>query len=99
VLRILPVGEAYDDYAREVQRVLRSQRVRADVDLSGPTLGKRIRQAALQKVPNVLVVGERELAERSVSLRRRGVATQQTLSLAEFQQRIGEAISCRALDA
>ncbi|HKP56400.1 MAG TPA: threonine--tRNA ligase [Polyangiales bacterium] len=95
--RILPVGEAYDDYAREVQRVLRAQRVRADVDLSGPTLGKRIRQAAVQKVPNVLVVGEREQAERAVSVRRRGAKGSETLSLAEFQERIGRAISSRAL--
>jgi threonyl-tRNA synthetase len=97
--RILPVGEGYDDYAREVQRVLRAARVRADVDLSGPSLGKRIRQAALQKVPNVLVVGERELAQRSVSLRRRGAVGQETLSLVDFQARMGDAIRSRALDA
>ena len=36
--RVLPVGEAYDDYAREVQRELRAERIRCDVDLSGPTV-------------------------------------------------------------
>ena len=97
--RILPVGEAYDDYAREVQRALRAQRVRADVDLSGPSLGKRIREAALHKVPNVLVVGERERADRSISLRRRGGQQQESMSLDAFQERIAAAIRSRALDA
>ncbi|HET6335764.1 MAG TPA: threonine--tRNA ligase [Polyangiales bacterium] len=96
--RVLPVGEAYDDYAREVQRVLRSRRVRCDVDLSGPTLGKRIREAALRKVPNVLVVGEREIASRTVTWRRRGSSLQESVSLAELEQRLGEAITARALD-
>jgi threonyl-tRNA synthetase len=96
--RVLPVGEAYDDYACEVRQALRSQRVRADVDLSGPTLGKRIRQAALNKVPNVLVVGERERADRSVTLRRRGSSVQESVSLVELQRRLGDAIASRELD-
>jgi threonyl-tRNA synthetase len=96
--RVLPVGEAYDDYAREVQRVLRSRRVRCDVDLSGPTLGKRVREAAVRKVPNVLVVGEREIANRTVAWRRRGSSVQESVSLIELEQRLGEAITSRALD-
>lgn len=96
--RVLPVGEAYDEYACEVRRALRSQRVRADVDLSGPTLGKRIRQAALHKVPNVLVVGERERAGRSVTLRRHGSNVQESVSLVELQRRLGDAIASRTLD-
>jgi threonyl-tRNA synthetase len=96
--RVLPVGEAYDDYAREVLRALRALRVRADIDGSGPTLGKRIRQAALHKLPNVLVVGERERADRSVTLRRRGSSVQESVSVVELQRRLAAAIESRALD-
>jgi len=97
--RVLPVGEAYDDYAKQVQRALRGVRVRADVDPSGPTLGKRIREAAVKKIPNVLVVGERELASRSVAVRRRGSEKQEVVPLVELQQRLRGAIDSRSLDA
>ncbi len=96
--RVLPVGEAYDEYAREVQQALRRDRVRADVDPSGPSLGKRIRQAALHKVPNVLVVGERERTERTVSLRRHGAKDSETFGLDAFRARLRDAIATRALD-
>lgn len=96
--RVLPVGEAFDDYAREVQRELRARRIRCDVDLSGPTLGKRIREAAVRKIPNVLVVGERERADRSVTLRRHGSSERASLSLAALRQQLGEAIASRTLD-
>jgi threonyl-tRNA synthetase len=96
--RILPVGERYDAYALEVQRLLRSKRVRCDVDLSGPTLGKRIREAALKKIPNVLVVGEREVGSRSVAWRRRGSSGQSSVSLESLVDRLGESIRSRALD-
>lgn len=97
--RVLPVGEAYDDYAKQVQRALRALRVRADVDPSGPTLGKRIREAAVKKIPNVLVVGEREMASQSVALRRRGSEKQEVMPLVELQQRLRDAIDARSLDA
>ena len=97
--RVLPVGEAYDDYAKQVERALRGLRVRADVDPSGPTLGKRIREAAVKKIPNVLVVGERELASRSVAVRRRGSEKQEVVPLVELQQRLRGAIDSRSLDA
>jgi threonyl-tRNA synthetase len=97
--RVLPVGKAYDEYAKQVQRALRAVRVRADVDPSGPTLGKRIREAAVKKIPNVLVVGEREMANQSVALRRRGSDEQEVIPLVELQRRLADAIASRSLDA
>jgi threonyl-tRNA synthetase len=97
--RVLPVGEAYDDYAKQVQRALRAIRVRADIDPSGPTLAKRIREAAVKKIPNVLVVGEREMASQSVAVRRRGSEKQQVMPLVELQQRLRDAVDSRSLEA
>jgi threonyl-tRNA synthetase len=97
--RVLPVGAAYDEYATQVRRTLRAVRVRADVDSSGPTLGKRIREAAVKKIPNVLVVGERERADQTVALRRRGSDAQEVIPLVELQRRLIEAITSRSLDA
>jgi threonyl-tRNA synthetase len=95
--RIIPVSGAQDAYAREVHRLLRSQRVRAELDSADQSLGKRIRLAAVQKVPNVLVVGERECVARTVSLRSHG-GEQRSVALDEFRGQIVQSIAARALD-
>ncbi len=96
-VRILPIHEAFEPYAQELHRVLRAQRVRAQLEPARESLNRRIRAAATQKIPNVLIVGERERAERSVTLRRHGEQAQRSLSFAAFQQQIGTAIATRAL--
>src|SRR6266545_3067560 len=69
--RILPISEKHSDYARTVHVRLREARVRAELDDRNQKLGYRIREAQLQKVPYMLVVGEREAQSGTASLRRR----------------------------
>jgi threonyl-tRNA synthetase len=95
--RVIPVGEAHEPYAREVLATLRKARVRAELDPADNSLGKRIRRAALLKIPNVLVVGERESNAGTVSLRRYGEGEQSTIALAELRNRLAHAIETRAL--
>jgi threonyl-tRNA synthetase len=98
-VRVLPVHDDQGAYAREVVKALRARRVRAELDPADSSLGKRVRDAALCKVPNVLVVGERERAERTVSLRRHGQAKARSLPLEQLVQEVTHAIEARALDA
>jgi threonyl-tRNA synthetase len=70
-VRVLPVSSAYATDAERVAAELRARRVRAGVDVREETLGKRIRDAELQKVPYVVVWGERESRD-SLAVRRRG---------------------------
>jgi len=69
--RVLPISEKHSDYARTVHVRLREARVRAELDDRNQKLGYRIREAQLQKVPYMLVVGEREAQSGTASLRRR----------------------------
>jgi threonyl-tRNA synthetase len=69
--RVLPVSEKHVDYARTVHTRLREARLRAELDDRNQKLGYRIREAQLQKVPYMLVVGEREAQSGTASLRRR----------------------------
>lgn len=96
--RVLPVGADDEDYARTVAKRLRAARVRADLQASDVSLGKRIRSAAVLKIPNVLVVGKRERDEGSVSVRRYASAEQETMSELEFERRIRGAIDTRSLE-
>ncbi|HSX42366.1 MAG TPA: threonine--tRNA ligase [Candidatus Saccharimonadales bacterium] len=81
---VLPISEKFVDYAREVGAELKKNSWRVEVDESDERLGKRIRNAELQKIPFVLVVGEKEVADRTVSVRMRHTAEQPTVPLNEF---------------
>jgi threonyl-tRNA synthetase len=79
-VRVLSVAEAYAEDAERLSRELRERGFRADADVREETLGKRIREAELQKVPYVVVWGERESRD-SLAVRRRG-GEQSSVSLA-----------------
>jgi threonyl-tRNA synthetase len=94
---IEPVAEVFADYAGKLVDALRADYVRAEADLSHDTLNKRIRNAVTSKIPNVLVVGEREQEDGTITLRRYGSRDTETMPFAEFQAKIAAAISGRSL--
>ncbi|OGN03005.1 MAG: threonine--tRNA ligase [Candidatus Yanofskybacteria bacterium RIFCSPHIGHO2_01_FULL_43_42] len=69
---ILPISDKQNRWAESVRDKLKEAGLRAEVDLDNETLGKKIRQAELQKVPYVLVVGEKEVEAKAVAVRQRG---------------------------
>ena len=97
-VRVIMVAEAFRPYAEQVVARLRKSFVRAELDESGETMGKQIRNAATQKVPNVLVVGEREQADAAVTLRRYSSREQTSMTLDEFEADLLTRIRTRALD-
>jgi threonyl-tRNA synthetase len=94
---VLPVADRHHEYARKVARALEEARVAIDVDLRSETLGYRVRSAETQKIPYVLVVGDREQADGTVSVRRRHAKGQETLSVDAFRTRIEEEIITRGI--
>ena len=96
-VRILPVATQFNEYALRLESTLRDGYVRVSVDPASDTLNKRIRNAETSKIPNMLVVGEREQETESVTLRRYGNREQVTLPFREFQARLATAISNRTL--
>ncbi|MFD3257736.1 threonine--tRNA ligase [Paenibacillus lentus] len=70
--KVIPVSGAFEDYAREVEEKLLAGRIRAESDLRNEKLGYKIREAQLEKIPYMFVVGENEQREGTVSVRKRG---------------------------
>jgi threonyl-tRNA synthetase len=70
-VKILPIGEAHLPYARETETALRQKNVRVELDDSNETLGKKIRQAKMEKVPFVVVIGDQEVASRKLTIEQR----------------------------
>ena len=95
-VRVLIVSDRFGDYARSVVEHLRGDGVRAELGSGQETLGKAIRAATTEKIPNVLVIGEREVEEQTVTLRRYGQREQETMAADEFRARMREAIRTRA---
>jgi threonyl-tRNA synthetase len=85
---IIPVSEKFSDYAKGVENKLLSQNIRVELNDRSESLGKRISESEKQKVPYILVVGEREMNENSVNVRTRGIKEQQTLSTDEFIEKV-----------
>jgi len=83
-VKILPVSEKYADYAEKVCNLLNNCEIRASVDSRNETLGKRIREISLLRVPVLLIVGEKELAEGTVSVRKEG-ADQGSMNVEQFK--------------
>lgn len=70
--KVIPVSTAFEAYAREVEDKLRAGGVRAEADLRNEKLGYKIREAQLEKIPYMFVVGENEQSSSSVAIRKRG---------------------------
>ena len=68
--RVLPIADRHLDYAREVAEQLRAEGMRVEVDDRTESVGKKIREGELQKVPYMLVVGDQEAADGTVAVRK-----------------------------
>ena len=73
---VLPVSDRFNDYARAVREELRGRGLRVELDERSESVGRKIREAELGKLPFMLVVGEREAGEGTVSVRARGVGAE-----------------------
>ena len=85
---ILPISEKFAQYADEVKRKLLANDIRVEMNDKAESLGKRISETEKQKAPYIIVVGEKEVADKTVAIRTRGVKEQQTLPLDEFIEKI-----------
>ena len=90
---VLPISEKYNEYAKEVQKFLDKQGVRAVVDDRNEKIGRKIRDNELKRVPYMAVVGEKEAAEGLVSMRKQGGGEQATMTKEEFAKRINDEVA------
>lgn len=83
-VRILPISDRFNGYAEEVLKVLENADIRASVDARGEKVGKKIRDAELERVPYMLIVGEQEQETGNVAPRKQGQGDMGSMSAADF---------------
>ena len=96
-VQVLTVSEQFGDYARDIVARLRADYVRAELASESDTVSKKIREGTTRKIPNLLIVGEREVANGTVTLRRYGIREQTTMPVEAFEQALGKTIRSRSL--
>lgn len=81
---ILPVSDKYMNYATEVYEALNTAGIRVEIDHRVESIGKKIRDAELKKIPYMLIIGEKEQDQKNVSVRRQSAGDQGAMSLGDF---------------
>lgn len=94
-VKILPISDKFAPYAAEVAQKLRKARVRVEIDERSEKIGKKIREAELSRVPYMLVIGEKEVNEGKLSVRRQGKGDAGTQSVDEFINNLTDEITNR----
>ena len=89
---ILPISEKYNDYAKKVCELLNNYDIRASIDERNETIGKKIRENELKRIPFLLVVGEKEAENGTVSVRRQGEGDQGSMTPEEFAAKVNEEV-------
>ena len=90
---ILPISEKYNDYAYEVAKTLEQKDVRAVVDDRNEKIGKKIRDNELKRIPYMLIVGEKEVEESTVSVRKQGEGDKGSMKVEEFASLICDLVA------
>lgn len=90
---IIPISEKHIDYANKIAHQLTTQNIRFELLGQNDTLGKKVREAEIQKIPYLLVVGEKEIQTQTVGVRARSQGDLGQMSLEKFQEKINKEIN------
>jgi len=94
---ILPVSDKQAEYALEIKKQLAEKNIRVEIAKEGESLGKKIMEAQKMKIPYMLVVGNKEVENKTVTVRRRGSEEQVVMSVEELTAKLLDSISTKSL--
>ena len=89
---LLPISEKFNDYAEEVCRYLNTLDIRATVDSRNEKIGRKVRDNELKRIPYMLIVGEKEMNEGTVSVRKKGEGDLGAMKMNDFANKIIEEV-------
>jgi len=92
-VKVLPISDKYSEYAHKVADTLKAAEIRSEVDDRSEKIGRKIRDTELMKVPYMLIVGEKEMEEGKVAVRKHGEGDKGAIPLADFVNDVTQAVS------
>ena len=96
---LLPITDSQNPYAEKVALQLEEQGIRVEKDLRNEKIGFKIREAQLQKIPYMLVLGDQEIQAKTVAVRKRKSKETRVMSVEDFLKELNELVETKALDA
>ena len=87
-VKVIPIADRHEDYAQEVVTRLKAAGIRVEANWRNDKIGQKIRQAELEKIPYMFILGDREVEEGKVSVRRHGAGDLGSQELTEVSERI-----------
>ena len=94
---MLPITDRTHEYSVQVMEKLTAMGLRCELDDRSEKIGYKIREAQLEKIPYMLVLGDKEAESGQVAVRSRKTGETQVMSLEEFMEKIGEEVKTRAM--
>ena len=94
--RVIPINDSHNDYAQKIAERLKASKIRAQANIGPDRMNAKIRQAQLMQVPYMLIVGDREVENSTVSLRKRDGSRQNGLPVEEFIATVQERVATRS---
>jgi len=92
-VKVLPISDKYGDYAKEVSAQLKTAGIRAEIDDRAEKIGRKIRDTELMKVPYMLIVGEKEMNDGMVSVRKHGEGDKGSVTLDAFVNEVNDIVN------
>ncbi len=90
--KVLTIAERHDDYAKEICRQFKAAEIRAETDVRNEKIGYKIREASLRKIPYLVIIGDKEVAEQQITVRKRNGENVGPFSIVEFIEIMQQAI-------
>jgi threonyl-tRNA synthetase len=97
-VKVIPISEKFEEYSVSVLKELKNNKIRAEIDLRNETLGARVRDAQNEKIPYMIIIGQNEIDENLITLRKRNSKELEKLSLDNFIQLIADKIINKKLE-
>ena len=94
----MPIAERHIDYAREIKDVIFSEEIRVEINDENATLGAKIRKAEVEKVPYLAIIGDREMENRTLSIRKRKKGDIGSFTLDELLKNLKREIEEKVVD-
>ncbi|MCK5591742.1 MAG: threonine--tRNA ligase, partial [Candidatus Pacebacteria bacterium] len=92
-VRVLPIADVHKEYAREIFETLKTAGIRIEIDDTNETLGKKIRNSKLEKIPYFLVIGDKEVESKTVTVESRDRGNEGALSIEDLLQKLQKEIA------
>jgi len=97
-VKVIPISEKFEEYSLTILKELKKNKIRAEIDLRNETLGARVRDAQNEKIPYMIIIGQNEVEEQAITLRKRNSRELEKLNLISFVEIVKDKINKKDLE-